>query len=184
MSATCAFGQLEENDFIQEFEYRFTEKLRTNIDNIILTGIKDTCGVIDFYYSIQLSDGDGALFFRLENDCSPVIDFSKLLPQGNYLEVIVSEKYEVLIDSKECTKEEISKAVSDYLMSKATENEDTVVMLRVNRDCKNTAEINTILDLVHSGAVKDNKNFPLIFDLGKSSRAEPPRMNIHIEEDH
>ncbi len=167
-----------------EYSYHFTEKLRTNIDEIITKGVEDTCGVIDFNYPIQLSNGEEALVFRVENDCSPVIDFSKLLPQGNFLEVIISEKYEAMVNAQLLELEEIPKAVSDFIAANSAE-ETPLIMLRVDRSCKNVDKINAILTAVHSGAIKKDKEpTSLIFDLGKSSRAEPPRINIQIEEDN
>jgi len=166
------------------YKYAFDQKLRHNVDVMLTKNVADTCGIIKFKYPIDLTNSDeGSLNFMAENDCSPVIDFSSLIPLGNYIEVTVDHKYHVMIRGEEVKKEEFSSKIRELLLSYKGEQDFPRIMFRVDRKCNNKDKIDEILNAIHYGYSSSELTEPLIFDMGKTSRAEPPRLEMYIDED-
>ncbi|NND77220.1 MAG: hypothetical protein HKN39_03480 [Flavobacteriales bacterium] len=177
--------------YIPTYEYEFNQKLRDNIDKVILEGVDDTCGVINFFYPIELSSegyrGSNVLQFQVENDCSKFIDLTKK-QKGFFLEIIVTDNYNLLMNLNDVKESDIENAserfFTDYLVNKEGITSLPTISLRVSRECKNKKRVDTILDTIHRGfftAAKRSvelRKTPLRFHLGKSSRAEPPRIEL------
>ncbi|MEM7161304.1 MAG: hypothetical protein AAF487_02575 [Bacteroidota bacterium] len=166
-----------------EYAYSFEKKLRYNLDQIILKGVEDTCGIIPFSYIIEIKDEEEIrLNFQAENDCSATIDFKALFAKGDVVEVIIDDKHQTLVDGNETEKNAVAAAVIQSMESFQEKKVDPIIMLRVDRGVKNRKKVDEILKEVHVGYLSLNMDFPLVFDLGKSSRAEPPRLEILFED--
>ena len=187
----CSIGNGLSAQYIPTYSYEFEENLRTNLDKVILVGVDDTCGVIDFFYPIELSTvgyrGSNVLQFQAENDCSEFIDLSQK-HRSYFLELVISDTYEILLNLNEVAEDDLAqtseKFYTDYIIEQEYNTSLPTISLRVDRDCKNKERLDVLLDKVHDGyftAVKNSdelRKIPLRFHLGKSSKAEPPRFMI------
>ena len=187
----CCMGIGLSAQYIPTYSYEFNSKLRTNLDKIILEGVEDTCGVIDFFYPIELSAegyrGSNVLQFQAENDCSEFIYLTQKY-KGYFLELVVTDKYEIMMNLNIIEEDNLTQAserfYTDYIVNQENITSLPTISLRIDRDCKNKEHIDKLLDKVHDGyiaaAEKSDqlRNIPLRFHLGKSSRAEPPRFEI------